>query len=1506
MESRQVLSSSGLFIPATGELNLQLGSQDNVRISSVSGSVLVETSTGSGSYSPLLSIGTVSSASVQSLVVIGGDDANTIDLNGVTAAAFTTLTSIEIDAANGHDSITGSPDFADSINGGHGHDTITGQGGDDTIVGGDGNDSIIAGDGNDSIVGGDGQDSITGDAGNDSVDSGDGDDTVSGGDGNDSISADNGEDSLNGDAGDDTINGDGGVDTVSGDDGNDSILGGEFADSLLGGAGNDTINGQAGNDNIDGGDGDDSLKGGANDDVIFGNAGNDTLNGEAGADQLNGGDGNDSAFGGAGNDSMDGNAGNDTLAGQAGNDTLIGGGDADNLNGGAGNDLVLSAQQALSILSMLTVSEGDTGTANALLTVNLSYPSARTVTVDFGTQNSTAQAGLDFVATTGTLTFAPGVTSQSIVVPIVGDTAVETTEVFRVVLSNPVNAALSQSTSTVTILDNDVAAPVPVAPVVANVTTTTSSSNTNSTAVGKKPDNPASAVATENAKQWVITLGAGASPAAVAAALGVSALTPTELIPNTYVLTLANASDSTKLKRDLAVRSDVVSVYPLVPRQQSERAIPNDPLFSNEWHLLNVGQTGGTVGADANVTPVWDTYLGTGVVIGIVDDGLEHTHPDLTANYIASLSFDFNSNDPDPTPNNTFEDHGTAVAGVAAGIGFNGVGVSGAAPNASLAGLRLIAAPTTDLDEANGLGFMTQGIDIYSNSWGPADTGAQLAGPGPLTLAAIRDAVTNGRGGLGNIYTWAAGNGLQNNDNVNYDGYANSRYTIAVSAIDDDGVQSFYSEPGAPILVAAYSSGSTVGITTTDLVGANGSSPNDYRNDFGGTSSATPLVSGVIALMLEANPNLSYRDVQHILVNTSEQNDPFDSDWSFNGAGHLVNHKYGFGAIDAVAAVTAAETWTSVGQEISVLSPVTVVNAAVPDNNPIGVSSTINVSQDINVEWVEITFDMTHTFRGDLEVVLTSPSGTQSILAEPHGDSGNDYSNWVFTSARHWDESAVGNWTLQVRDLIGADVGTFNSWQISFFGTTAQVGPGPGPGPGPAAIDLVGDTLVGGDGDDTIIGADGNDTINGQAGNDFLLGGAGDDSMTGGAGQDTLDGQAGNDTLDGQGGSDTVFGGEGDDTFIFTPGGSGFETIDGGEGLNTALANGTIGADAITVGSIGNLLTVTAGVSTLIVNGNLQNVVVDGRGGDDTITVTDVSSVGFVQLSVRGGDGNDVLTAAGADIGGVRLSLSGDNGNDTLTGSNGNDTLNGGAGNDAANGGAGNDTIRGGIGNDQIGGGLGNDFIDGGDGNDFLNGDAGDDSILGGNGNDSLKGADGADTLNGEAGDDNLNGMAGDDSILGGVGKDALAGGAGNDTLDGGRNDDTISGQAGNDKIRGDHGHDYIDTGIGADTVNAGDGNDTIVATDGNDLLNGGDGNDRINAGGERDTITGGDGNDSIQGGGGADVILGGDGDDYIDGQGGTDVIAGGQGIDVIVDPTSEIDEQFVLSAAVLLALQAN
>lgn len=519
--------------------------------------------------------------------------------------------------------------------------------------------------------------------------------------------------------------------------------------------------------------------------------------------------------------------------------------------------------------------------------------------------------------------------------------------------------------------------------------------------------------------------------------LGVETVTATPHLPNTYIAQLAEPVDVGSWGYDVAAMASVGFVYPLMIQTLVTTGIPNDPLFPNQWHLRNTGQTNGTVGADANVVDVWDQYTGQGIVVAVVDDGLQHAHPDLLPNYVAALSYDFNDNDPDPTPAAGFG-HGTAVGGVAAGRGNNGIGISGAAPAAGLSGIRLLGGGITDATIANALSFQTQGNDIYNNSWMPSGYGV-LRGVWPLTLAALENNVLSGRDGLGSIYVFSAGNGLQEQDDVNYNRLANSRYTVTVAAIDHRGIQSSYSDPGAALMISGYSSGSGVGITTTDLLGSDGYSSGDYTNGFGGTSSAAPLVSGVIALMLDANPNLTWRDVQHVLVHSARKNHANDSEWTVNGAGHDVSHKYGFGAIDAQAAVDRALTWTTVQPEISA-SVTRTVNQAIPDNNPAGVSSTLNFTEKIRMEHVEVVFNATHPYRGDLRVVLTSPSGTQSVLAQTRtADSAANYSGWRFASTRLWDEVSAGEWTLTVSDGKSGDAGTFGSWQLIVHGTESDV-----------------------------------------------------------------------------------------------------------------------------------------------------------------------------------------------------------------------------------------------------------------------------------------------------------------------------------------------------------------------------------------------------------------------------------------------------------------------------------
>ena len=512
---------------------------------------------------------------------------------------------------------------------------------------------------------------------------------------------------------------------------------------------------------------------------------------------------------------------------------------------------------------------------------------------------------------------------------------------------------------------------------------------------------------------------------------------PVTVLRGSYIWTFEDAGTAVEALTMSLEKGEIESFSPLIEKVFSPKFEPNDPYFDDQWHLYNSGQTSGVAGEDANVMGVWDSFNGSGVVISVIDDGVEHSHPDLSDNYVSVHSYDWCGDDSDPNPNSS-DGHGTAVAGVAAGTGNNSIGVTGAAFGASIAGHRLIACGFSDSTGADALSYHNGGIDIYSNSWGPFDSGNILDGPGPITIAAIEDSIYNGRSGLGNIYTWAAGNGLDADDNSNYDGYSNSRYSIAVAAITHYGEQSWYSEPGANILVTAHSNGgspSYEGITTTDITGTGGYDGGDVTHDFGGTSSATPLVSGVIALVLEANPDLTWRDVQNILVHSSRKNDANDSSWNVNGAGHDVSHKFGFGAVDAGAAVSLALNWSSSGVETNASFGPYTPNLDIDNGPSTWTEFNLSVPVDLRLESVDIFVDITHDARGELDIVLQSPSGHESWLAEEHTDNNADYSNWRFGTVQHWDESSQGDWTLKVRDSVsGSNSGTVDSWEVIFHG----------------------------------------------------------------------------------------------------------------------------------------------------------------------------------------------------------------------------------------------------------------------------------------------------------------------------------------------------------------------------------------------------------------------------------------------------------------------------------------
>ncbi|MEW6777775.1 MAG: S8 family serine peptidase [Bdellovibrionota bacterium] len=495
-----------------------------------------------------------------------------------------------------------------------------------------------------------------------------------------------------------------------------------------------------------------------------------------------------------------------------------------------------------------------------------------------------------------------------------------------------------------------------------------------------------------------------------------------------------------------------------------------DPLYGDQWHLKNTGQGGGTATEDVNVEPVWSNSEGAtrgqGVLIGLVDDGLEIGHEDLAANVVPGMSHNYLNGSSNPSPSSSEDAHGTSCAGVAAARDENACGGKGVAPRAGLAGFNWLQASSDNrLVDA-----WTREVDISSNSWGIGGLRGRLSGPRESLLEdALNAGVTTGRGGKGRIYLKAAGNnhcppGAEScpsliMDNANYDAENTWKEVLMVGGVGDDGERAFYSEKGANLWVSAPTEGRAEhAITTVDLMGSRGWNPDpevsgnyedlSYTNKFNGTSSATPLVAGVVALVLQVNPDLTWRDVKEILAETARKNDPGDLEWVENNAGYHFNPNYGFGVVNAQAAVTAASTWTPVTvPQITFTTGLKSVGVSIPDNNdPGGVSDTISVSGSgiTFIEWVEVTFSASdHTYLGDLQVELTSPDGTKSVLAEVHGcftaggiisSCGTSYSDWLFASATHLGEGADGDWTLEAIDGALNDTGTFQSWQIKFYG----------------------------------------------------------------------------------------------------------------------------------------------------------------------------------------------------------------------------------------------------------------------------------------------------------------------------------------------------------------------------------------------------------------------------------------------------------------------------------------
>jgi len=489
-----------------------------------------------------------------------------------------------------------------------------------------------------------------------------------------------------------------------------------------------------------------------------------------------------------------------------------------------------------------------------------------------------------------------------------------------------------------------------------------------------------------------------------------------------------------------------------------------DPLLSQQWHLFNTGQGGGLPGMDLGLQGVAET--GRDVLIAFVDGAVQIKHPDLVAN-LHTVNGRLSSADPSPplapadAPYNDrageWDDaHGTAVVGIAVARADNSIGGRGVAPQARF--MAFDGLSNGRVGQALG-SAVDLGADIVNNSWGfldpQAGQGRSYQRADPLWREALGRALTQGRQGRGAVVVFAAGNG-GGDDDSNRDGYANQPGVLAVGAVDHRGRPPAYAEPGANVLVSAPSMAllrRTEGgadIWTTDLAGPRGLSGGtqaemaDYAPFAGGTSAAAPMVSGVVALMLQANPALSWRDVRWLLAGTARAaslGSAVAEPSAMNSHGY--HPLVGFGRVHAGDGVAAARVFRGLPAQRRCDSGWLSIQQTIGDAPDVGLTvdhffATCDVAV---VESVAVTVQAEHAYGADLKITLTSPASRLSVLARPHfcstdfsGVCGDLSQGWTFHSVRHMGENAAGTWRLRVQDLQQGDTGRLLQWRLVLTG----------------------------------------------------------------------------------------------------------------------------------------------------------------------------------------------------------------------------------------------------------------------------------------------------------------------------------------------------------------------------------------------------------------------------------------------------------------------------------------
>ena len=512
-----------------------------------------------------------------------------------------------------------------------------------------------------------------------------------------------------------------------------------------------------------------------------------------------------------------------------------------------------------------------------------------------------------------------------------------------------------------------------------------------------------------------------------------------DLAPGTYYLRMTATSGGTGY---YVVEADIGTTYRFEWNQCTGLTTSkSDPWYGCQWHLSNTGQFGAGGAQDINVEEVWATNKGEGVTVAVVDSGIQVDHQDLVDNIDTTRNHDYTDSD-------AFFAfpyyHGTSVAGLIAARD-NSLGVRGVAPRASIYSLNLLLNNTLDnradamiFELASSRGLETK-TGISNNSWGAPDTGLMETAP-TLWEWAIERGITEGFGGKGILYVWAAGNGAAIADHSNLDEYANFYGVTAVCSVDYNDVKSSYSELGSNLWVCAPSDTRQEGlpqITTTDLA-------HRYTGQFGGTSAAAPIVSGVAALVRAANGELTWRDLKLILAASARRTDTYFGVWS-EGAlkygsetdRYWYSHDYGFGVVDAGAAVALASDWDKVPAMRKITANWNRSSGLnIPDAGPeVTSTATIPANYIEFVEFVAIETDFSHSEVRSLFVALESPTSTESILAYSADYFGGFAVPFRFGSARHLGEDPSGDWTLKVQDHYRGNRGAWlRSWKITIYG----------------------------------------------------------------------------------------------------------------------------------------------------------------------------------------------------------------------------------------------------------------------------------------------------------------------------------------------------------------------------------------------------------------------------------------------------------------------------------------